>query len=56
MVRRDIRTLSFSLEDETEFAEYTSAQDRIALGKKSRKAEASQRRNNMKELIEDAYV
>jgi len=37
-----------------EFAEYTSAQDRIALGKKSRKLEASKRRDEMKELIADA--
>jgi hypothetical protein len=41
----------------TEFAEYTSAQERIALGKKSRKLEASKRRNEMQELIDDAaYV
>lgn len=39
-----------------EFAEYTSAQERIALGKKSRKVEAAQRRDAMKELIADAYV
>ncbi|KAG6836834.1 hypothetical protein H0H93_002514 [Arthromyces matolae] len=38
----------------SEFAEYTSAQDRIALGKKSRKAEAAKRRDAMKEMIEDA--
>jgi hypothetical protein len=38
----------------TEFAEYTSAQERIALGKKSRKLEASKRRNEMQELIADA--
>ncbi|CAK5284124.1 unnamed protein product [Mycena citricolor] len=37
-----------------EYAEYTSAQDRIALGKKSRKLEASKRRDQMKEMIEDA--
>jgi len=37
-----------------EFAEYTSAQERIALGKKSRKLEASKRRDAMKELIADA--
>ena len=37
-----------------EFAEYTSAQERIALGKKSRKLEASRRRDTMKELIADA--
>ncbi|KAI0322031.1 nineteen complex-related protein 2-domain-containing protein [Amylostereum chailletii] len=41
-------------EGDDEFAEYTSAQERIALGRKSRKKEASQRRNNMKELIADA--
>jgi GC-rich sequence DNA-binding factor len=40
----------------TEFAEYTSAQERIALGKKSRKAEAAKRRDTMKEMIADAYV
>ena len=40
----------------TEFAEYTSAQERIALGKKSRKVEASRRRDTMKELIADAWV
>jgi GC-rich sequence DNA-binding factor len=37
-----------------EFAEYTSAQERIALGKKSRKKEASKRREEMAELIADA--
>jgi GC-rich sequence DNA-binding factor len=40
----------------TEFAEYTSAQERIALGKKSGKAEAAKRRDAMKEMIEDVYV
>lgn len=40
----------------SEFAEYTSAQERIALGKKSRKVEANKRRDVMKELIADAYV
>ena len=39
-----------------EFAEYTSAQERIALGKKSRKAEAAKRRDTMIEMIADAYV
>jgi GC-rich sequence DNA-binding factor len=39
-----------------EFAEYTSAQDRIALGKKSRKKEAANLRDSMKEMIADAYV
>ncbi|KAF6755800.1 nineteen complex-related protein 2-domain-containing protein [Ephemerocybe angulata] len=41
-------------EGEDEFAEYTSAQDRIALGKKSRKKEASKRREAMEEMINDA--
>ncbi|KAG5646496.1 hypothetical protein DXG03_003261 [Asterophora parasitica] len=41
-------------EGDDEFAEYTSAQDRIALGKKSRKVEASKRRDAMKEMIADA--
>ena len=41
-------------EGEDEFAEYTSAQDRIALGKKSRKLEASKRRTAMEEMINDA--
>ena len=39
-----------------EFAEYTSAQERIALGKKSKKVEAKKRREAMKELIVDACV
>ena len=37
-----------------EFAEYTNAKDRIALGKKSRKAEAAKRREDIQELIADA--
>ncbi|KAF5369342.1 hypothetical protein D9758_002504 [Tetrapyrgos nigripes] len=41
-------------EGDDEFAEYTSAQERIALGKKSRKVEASKRREAMKEMIADA--
>ncbi|KAJ7432756.1 nineteen complex-related protein 2-domain-containing protein [Mycena galericulata] len=41
-------------EGDDEFAEYTSAQERIALGKKSRKLEASKRRDAMKEMIADA--
>ncbi|KAF8073909.1 nineteen complex-related protein 2-domain-containing protein [Lyophyllum atratum] len=40
-------------EGDDEFSEYTSAQDRIALGKKSRKVEANKRRDAMKEMIED---
>ena len=39
----------------SEFAEYTSAQERIALGKKSRKAEAKKRREEMENLIADTY-
>ncbi|KAF8171926.1 nineteen complex-related protein 2-domain-containing protein [Mycena galopus ATCC 62051] len=41
-------------EGDDEYAEYTSAQERIALGKKSRKVEASKRRESMKELIDEA--
>lgn len=37
-----------------EFAEYTSAKERIALGKKSRKLEAQKKKENMVELIEEA--
>ncbi|KAL7280100.1 hypothetical protein ACG7TL_006515 [Trametes sanguinea] len=37
-----------------EFAEYTAAQERIALGKKSRKLEALKRREEMSEMIVDA--
>lgn len=38
-----------------EFAEYTSAQERVALGKKGRKAEAKKRREEMESLIADTY-
>jgi GC-rich sequence DNA-binding factor len=38
-----------------EFAEYTSAQERIALGKKGRKAEVKKRREEMENLIADTY-
>ncbi|KAH9936526.1 GCFC-domain-containing protein [Fomitopsis serialis] len=41
-------------EADDEYAEYTSAQERIALGKKSRKVEAKKRREEMNELIADA--
>ncbi|KAJ3556790.1 hypothetical protein NM688_g1824 [Phlebia brevispora] len=41
-------------EGEDEYAEYTSAQERIALGKKSRKLEAKKRREEMHEMIADA--
>ncbi|KAL0960972.1 hypothetical protein HGRIS_005969 [Hohenbuehelia grisea] len=41
-------------EGDDEYAEYTSAQERIALGKKSRKVEASKRRDAMKDMIADA--
>lgn len=39
-----------------EFAEYTSAQERIALGKKSRKREAARKRDEMRDLIDEAYA
>ena len=39
----------------SEFAEFTSAQERIALGKKGRKAEAKKRREEMESLIADTY-
>ncbi|KAH0832088.1 GCFC-domain-containing protein [Lanmaoa asiatica] len=38
-------------EGDDEYAEYTSAQERIALGKKARKVEATKRRDTMKEMI-----
>ncbi|KAF8442882.1 nineteen complex-related protein 2-domain-containing protein, partial [Boletus edulis BED1] len=41
-------------EGDDEYAEYTSAQERIALGKKARKAETSKRRDTMKEMIDEA--
>ncbi|GJE88491.1 hypothetical protein PsYK624_045740 [Phanerochaete sordida] len=41
-------------EGDDEYAEYTSAQERIALGKKSRKVEAKKRKEEMNELILDA--
>ena len=41
-------------ESVTEYAEYTSAQERIALGKKSRKVEAQKKRDEMHEMIVDA--
>ncbi|KAI0036544.1 nineteen complex-related protein 2-domain-containing protein [Vararia minispora EC-137] len=40
-------------EGDDEYAEYTSAQERIALGKKSRKLEASKRREAISEMIEE---
>ena len=39
-----------------DFAEYTSAKTRIALGKKARKAEADKVREEMQDLIADAFV
>lgn len=39
-----------------EFAEFTSAQERIPLGKKSKKVAANKRKEAMQEMIEDAYV
>ncbi|KAG6902530.1 hypothetical protein C0995_015348 [Termitomyces sp. Mi166 len=41
-------------EGDDEFAEYTSAQERIALGKKSRRVENAKRRAAMQEMIADA--
>ncbi|KAJ4482295.1 nineteen complex-related protein 2-domain-containing protein [Lentinula aciculospora] len=41
-------------EGDDEYAEYTSAQERIALGKKSRKVEVIKRREMMQELITEA--
>ncbi|KAI5121072.1 hypothetical protein M0805_008586 [Coniferiporia weirii] len=41
-------------EGDDEFAEYTAAQERIALGKKAKKKEAVNRRSAMQELINDA--
>ncbi|KAF8827789.1 hypothetical protein HHX47_DHR4000028 [Lentinula edodes] len=41
-------------EGDDEYAEYTSAQERIALGKKSRKVEVTKRREMMQELITEA--
>ncbi|KAL4080710.1 GCFC-domain-containing protein [Scleroderma citrinum] len=41
-------------EGDDEFAEYTSARERIALGKKSRKLEATKRKDAMQELITEA--
>jgi hypothetical protein len=49
-------TLRIDTTLDIEFAEYTSAQERIALGKKARKKAAADRREAMKELIADAYV
>lgn len=39
-----------------DFAEYTSAQTRIALGKKARKVEKTKLREEMQDLIADAFV
>lgn len=44
----------YQLINRVEFAEFTSAQERIALGKKSRKVEAKKRRDEMHEMIVDA--
>ncbi|KAG8214632.1 nineteen complex-related protein 2-domain-containing protein [Butyriboletus roseoflavus] len=40
-------------EGDDEYAEYTSARERIALGKKARKAEATKRRDTIKEMISE---
>lgn len=42
--------------ESSEYAEYTAAQERIALGKKAKKREAVSKRTAMQEMIEDAYV
>lgn len=44
------------LTSSAEFADFTNASDRIALGKKSKKVEASKRRETMEEMIADASV
>ncbi len=44
------------LNHNAEFAEYTSAQERIALGKRSRKREAAKKRDEMRDLINEACV
>ncbi|KAF9221600.1 hypothetical protein BS17DRAFT_711194 [Gyrodon lividus] len=41
-------------EGDDEYAEYTSAQERIALGRKARKIEASRRKDTIQEMIADA--
>ncbi|KAG6334692.1 hypothetical protein ID866_4391 [Astraeus odoratus] len=41
-------------EGDDEYAEYTSAQERIALTKKSRKLEATKRKDSMQEMINEA--
>ncbi|KLO08660.1 hypothetical protein SCHPADRAFT_944262 [Schizopora paradoxa] len=41
-------------EGDDEFAEYTSAQERIALGKKAKKKESEKKKMSMAEMIEDA--
>lgn len=54
MVFVSYRLMVLGLRILIEYAEYTSAQERIALGKKSRKVETSKRRDEMKDLIADA--
>lgn len=50
-----LRFLGMSLNGrETDMAEFTGAKERIALGKKARKAEERNRRKGMVEMIEDA--
>ena len=51
-----INCLSPDLTLAPDFAEYTSAKTRIALGKKARKAEAEKVREEMQDLIADASV
>jgi GC-rich sequence DNA-binding factor len=42
-------------ENPLEFADYTNAQERIALGKKGRKAALKKRREEMESLIAETY-
>lgn len=49
-------TYSLAADRAIEFAEYTSAQERIPLGKKSKKVAASKRKETMQEMIADACV
>jgi hypothetical protein len=58
MVGSYVRTHTMNHSDRacTEYAEYTAAQERIALGKKSKKKEAAQRREEMVDMIADACV
>lgn len=43
-------------DNHTEFAEYTSAQERIALGKKAKKVEARKKKEQMRVAVEEMFV